>query len=66
MRRSASGSFQASAFDQLLIGWGFTEFYPRDMFNGSIYSVITGKGAPTLSELAVLERYLGSTAGIVI
>jgi hypothetical protein len=63
---SGSGSFQASPFDQLLIGWAFTDFFPRDPFNGNIYSVITGKGAPTAQEMAVLEKYLGSTAGIVI
>jgi hypothetical protein len=26
--------------------------------------VITGKGAPTAAELAVLEKYLGTTAGL--
>jgi hypothetical protein len=28
--------------------------------------VITGKGAPSPAELAVLERYLASTAGLVL
>jgi hypothetical protein len=51
---------------QMLIGWGFVGYYPRGGFGGNIYSVITGKGAPTLSELAVLERYLGSTAGLTL
>ena len=61
---SSSATFGASPCDQLLIGMGFTGFYPRSGFNGNIYSVITGKGAPTVPEMAVLERYLGSTAGI--
>ena len=43
---------------------GFTAFFPRDQFNGNIYSVITGKGAPSVQEMVVLERYLASTAGI--
>jgi hypothetical protein len=63
---SGSASFAARPFEQLLIGWGFTQYFPRDVFSGGIYSVITGKGAPTTQELAVLERYLGATAGIVI
>jgi hypothetical protein len=50
--------------DQLLIGMGFTAFFPRDQFNGNVYSVITGKGAPSVQEMAVLESYLASTAGI--
>jgi hypothetical protein len=50
----------------MLIGWGFIGYYPRGGFGGNIYSVITGKGAPTVSELAVLERYLGSTAGLTL
>ncbi|MEO8655413.1 MAG: cellulase family glycosylhydrolase, partial [Ramlibacter sp.] len=61
---SSSATFGASPCDQLLIGMGFTGFYPRSGFNGNIYSVITGKGAPTVQELGVLERYLGSTAGL--
>ncbi|HMA08513.1 MAG TPA: twin-arginine translocation pathway signal protein, partial [Ramlibacter sp.] len=61
---SASLTFGAGPCDQLLIGTGFTGFFPRSGYNGNIYSVITGKGAPTVQELAVLERYLGSTAGI--
>ena len=61
---SSSATFGASPCDQLLIGMGFTGFYPRSGFNGNIYSVISGKGAPTVAELGVLERYLGSTAGI--
>ena len=61
---SGSATFGASAFDQLLIGWSFLEYFPREFFGGNVYAVITGKGAPTAAELAVLERYLGSTAGL--
>jgi hypothetical protein len=61
---SGSATFGAHAFDQLLIGWSFLEYYPREYFGGNVYAVITGKGAPTGPELAVLERYLGTTAGL--
>jgi hypothetical protein len=65
---SAASTFAAgtSACDQLLIGMGFTAYFPRDQFTGNVYSVITGRGAPTVQEMAVLERYLATTAGIVI
>jgi hypothetical protein len=63
---SGSATFSASPCDQLLIGWGFSAYYPKEPFTGNIFSVITGKGAPTVQEMAVLERYLGTTAGIVI
>jgi endoglucanase len=59
-------TFSASAFNQMLIGWGFLSYYPREGFGGDIYSVIAGNGAPTASELRVLERYLGSTAGAAL
>jgi len=63
---SGSSSFAASPCDQLVLGFGYTEYFPRDAFNGNIYAVITGKGAPTVQEMAVLERYLASTAGLVL
>jgi endoglucanase len=63
---SGSTTYNARPFQQMLIGWSFLQYYPGDQFGGNIYSVITGKGAPTLQEMAVLERYLGSTAGITI
>ncbi|MEO8655570.1 MAG: twin-arginine translocation pathway signal protein, partial [Ramlibacter sp.] len=63
---SAAASFTSSEFEQLLIGWGFQQYYPRDGFAGNIYSVVTGKGAPTPQELAVLEKYLGATAGVAL
>jgi endoglucanase len=52
--------------DQMLMGWGFLSYYPRESFAGSIYAVIAGKGAPAADELAVLEKYLGSLAGVAI
>ncbi|MBA3774232.1 MAG: twin-arginine translocation pathway signal protein, partial [Ramlibacter sp.] len=61
---SSSAVLGPGACTQMLIGWGFLGYYPRDGFMGRVYSVIAGKGAPTTSELAVLERYLASTAGL--
>lgn len=49
-----------AAFDQLLIGWGFVDHYPRESFRGLVFGAIAGKGRPTEAELAVLERYLMS------
>jgi hypothetical protein len=61
---SGSATFGTSPCDQLLIGWGYRQYYPQMGFGGSIYAVVTGRGSPTSAELAVLERYLGTTAGI--
>ena len=61
---SASASLAATPLDQMLIGWGFHDHYPRPGFRGHVYSVVSGRGAPSAAELAVLERYLGSTAGM--
>jgi endoglucanase len=63
---SSNATLGAGACNQLLIGWGFLGYYPRDGFMGRVYSVIAGKGAPTTSEMAVLERYLASTAGVTL
>lgn len=60
---SGSATFAASTFAQLLIGWGFLSFYPRDGFQGYVFAVVTGKGSPRNDELLVLERYLASLAG---
>ncbi len=60
----AAASFAPGPFDQLLIGWGFLKYYPRAGFGGNIYAVVAGKGAPSPAEMAILERYLGSLAGI--
>lgn len=54
----------ATAYDQMLLGWGFLSYYPRNLFSGNIYAVITGKGAPSAGELDVLERYLRTAAGV--
>lgn len=63
---SAAATFAPSAYNQMLIGWGYLSYYPRGGFRGNIYAVITGKGAPTVGELGVLEKYLGTTAGITL
>jgi hypothetical protein len=55
---SAYSTFAASSCTQMLIGWGYTNYYPQGSFGGNVYAVITGKGAPTAAELAVMERYL--------
>ncbi|MEO8389361.1 MAG: cellulase family glycosylhydrolase [Polaromonas sp.] len=63
---SAAATFAPSAFTQMLMGCGYISYYPREGFRGNLYAVIAGKGAPTLAELAVLERYLASTAGMAL
>lgn len=55
--------FAPSVYNQMLIGWGYANYYPQESFTGHIHAVITGKGSPTPAELAVLERYLGDKAG---
>ena len=61
---SGAATFGTSVYDQMMIGWGFQSYYPVQGFGGLMYSVVTGKGAPTTAELQVMERYLASTAGI--
>jgi endoglucanase len=61
---SAALTFAPAVYDQLLLGWGFRNFYPEQGFGGNLYGVITGKGAPTTQELEVLERYLATVAGV--
>ena len=51
-------TFGPGVFGQLLIGWGFRSYYPQGGFTGNVYAAITGKGAPSTDEMAVLERYL--------
>ncbi len=63
---SGTATFTGSPLDQLMIGWGFQEYYPRAGFAGNIYAVVTGRGTPTAVELTVLERYLGTTAGLAL
>ena len=55
---SAQATFAPGYFSQMLIGWGFRSYYPQEGFTGNIHAVITGKGVPAASELAILERYL--------
>jgi hypothetical protein len=50
--------------NQMLLGSGFDQEYPRDGFHGYLFSTVTGKGAPTDAEMNVMERYLATTAGI--
>jgi endoglucanase len=61
---NATSSFAPGAYDQLLIGWGFLNYFPREGFGGHVYAVITGRGTPTPEEMEVLERYLGTLAGV--
>jgi endoglucanase len=60
---NGSGSIAAGQIDQLLLGWGFTAYFPREGFGGYVFSAVTGKGVPSAAEMTVLERYLASTAG---
>jgi hypothetical protein len=62
---AATGSalFGTSVMDQMLIGWGFQQFYPQQGFGGNVFAVVTGKGAPSAAELQVIERWLGTLAG---
>ena len=55
---SGKATFAPGYFSQMLLGWGFRNYYPQESFTGNIHAVITGKGVPTTSELAILERYL--------
>jgi endoglucanase len=61
---TSSATLAPSACTQLLIGWGFVNYYPRQNFGGNIFSVVAGKGVPSPEEMAVMERYLASTAGL--
>jgi len=63
-REMAAGhaTFAASPCSQMLIGWGYRNYFPSPGFGGQVYAVIAGKGAPTVEELNVLERYLTSVA----
>jgi hypothetical protein len=61
---SAGATLGASEFNQMLIGWGYLNYFPGDGFGGHMYAVVAGKGAPSDAELQVMERYLGSLAGM--
>jgi endoglucanase len=60
----SSATLAPGVFAQMLLGGGFRSYYPQAGFRGNLYAVITGKGAPTAAELAVLEKYLGRLAGL--
>lgn len=61
---AAAERFGGGNFAQMLIGWGFRNYVPDPGFEGQVFAVVTGKGAPQDSELALLERYLAERAGI--
>jgi hypothetical protein len=63
---TGGATFASSLYgnDQLLLGSGFISYFPRDSFGGNLYAAITGRGVPSAAEMQVLERYLGSTAGV--
>ena len=61
---SASATLAPSVCNQMLIGWGYLDFYPRESFGGLVHAVITGRGVPSAAELTVLERYLSAQAGM--
>jgi hypothetical protein len=61
---TTNSSLSGGVFSQMMIGWGFRNYYPQGGFMGHMFSVIAGKGQPTAAEMAVMERYLGSTAGV--
>lgn len=63
---TASATLAPGVCSQMMIGWGYLSYYPRGGFRGHIYAVIAGKGAPTVAELAVLEKYLASVAGVTL
>jgi endoglucanase len=63
---AASATLAPGVCSQMLIGWGYLSYYPRGSFRGHIYAVIAGKGAPTVAELVVLEKYLASLAGVTL
>jgi endoglucanase len=63
---SAAAIMGPGACTQMLLGSGFFGYWPSSSFGGNMYAVIAGKGAPSLSELSIMERYLGTTAGILI
>ncbi|MGZ5846996.1 MAG: glycoside hydrolase family 5 protein [Ramlibacter sp.] len=60
---SGSRSFGAAPFGDLLVGWGDPLRGAQATFRGHVYAVVTGRGAPTNAELAVVERYIASLAG---
>nr|MDQ6881438.1 twin-arginine translocation pathway signal protein [Pseudomonadota bacterium] len=57
---SSTAQFAPSEFTQMLIGWGFLDYYPRPGFGGQVYRVIAGKGSPTAAELQILERVIAA------
>jgi endoglucanase len=63
---ASAATLGPGACNQMLIGWGFANYYPQNSFGGHVYAVVTGKGTPSPTEMRVLERYLASLAGSAI
>lgn len=61
---TVGAALNATNFNSLTMGWSYYGFYTRQSFQGKMHSIVAGKGAPTTSEIAVLERYLGTKAGL--
>jgi endoglucanase len=55
---TSSTTLPAAAFDQMLLGSGFSSDYPQEGFGGYLFAAVTGKGTPTTSEMSVIESYL--------
>lgn len=61
---SGSARLEPAPFDSLLIGWSFLALEPGPGFGGRVHGVVTGRGSPSDAELQVLERFLGTRAGL--
>lgn len=60
--KSGANSLPKVPYDQLLLGAGFDQHYPKPGFGGYLFAAIAGKGAPSPEEMRVLESYLMTTA----
>jgi endoglucanase len=65
---TAAATLQSTplGFDQLLLGSGFVSHFPTQSFGGFLFSAVTGKGNPSVTEMTILEKYLATTAGVTI
>ncbi|MBK0390983.1 glycoside hydrolase family 5 protein [Ramlibacter algicola] len=59
---TAQQHFEPAAFSQLLLGAGFTRYYPKAGFRGLLHGALVLRGRPTEAELADFERWLRSLA----
>jgi hypothetical protein len=60
---TAQQRLEPAAFSQLLIGAGFTRYYPKAGFRGLLHGALVLRGRPADAELADLERWVRSLAG---